>query len=216
MFELPEDRLAEAAGVLTRSFLTNPNFVNLFSDEEVRARALAHVPRACLRDALRRAGHVYAANRGGEIVGVAAWLPPGWFPLSVRRQLRAAPDIARVFRAAPRSLGRLLRFTSGLAKLHPAQPHWYLEAVGVEPGAQGMGIGTRLLEPVLARVDEEGQPCYLETMTERNVAWYRRLGFEVRSAGVTFTRGGPPNWTMLRRPGATVGGTRSNGGGGVP
>lgn len=128
MFELPEDRLAEAAGVLTRSFLTNPNFVNLFSDEEVRARALAHVPRACLRDALR-AGHVYAANRGGEIVGVAAWLPPGWlppgwFPLSVRRQLRAAPDIARVFRAAPRSLGRLLRFTSGLAKLHPAQPHW--------------------------------------------------------------------------------------------
>jgi ribosomal protein S18 acetylase RimI-like enzyme len=215
VFELPEDRLAEAAGVLTRSFLTNPNFVNLFSDEEVRARALAHVPRACLRDALR-AGHVYAANRGGEIVGVAAWLPPGWFPLSVRRQLRAAPDIARIFRAAPRSLGRLLRFTSGLAKLHPAQPHWYLEAVGVEPGAQGMGIGTRLLEPVLARVDEEGQPCYLETMTERNVAWYRRLGFEVRSAGVTFTRGGPPNWTMLRRPGATVGGTRSNGGGGVP
>lgn len=163
-----------------------------------------------------RAGHVYAANRGGEIVGVAAWLPPGWFPLSVRRQLRAAPDIARIFRAAPRSLGRLLRFTSGLAKLHPEQPHWYLEAVGVEPGAQGMGIGTRLLEPVLARVDEEGQPCYLETMTERNVAWYRRLGFEVRSAGVAFTVGGPPNWTMLRRPGATVGGTRSNGGGGVP
>jgi ribosomal protein S18 acetylase RimI-like enzyme len=213
--ELPDDLLVEAAGVLTRSFLTNPNFVNLFPDDEVRARALPHVQRACLRDALR-AGHVYAANRGGEIVGVAAWLPPGWFPLSVRRQLRAAPDIARVFRAAPRSLGRLLRFTSGLAKLHPAQPHWYLEAVGVEPGAQGMGIGTRLLEPVLARVDEEGQPCYLETMTERNVAWYRRLGFEVRSAGVTFTRGGPPNWTMLRRPGATVGGTRSNGGGGVP
>jgi ribosomal protein S18 acetylase RimI-like enzyme len=215
VFELPEDRLAEAAGVLTRSFLTNPNFVNLFPDEEVRARALAHVPRACLRDALR-AGHVYAANRGGEIVGVAAWLPPGWFPLSVRRQLRAAPDIARVFRAAPRSLGRLLRFTSGLAKLHPAQPHWYLEAVGVEPGAQGMGIGTRLLEPVLARADEEGQPCYLETMTERNVAWYRRLGFEVRSAGVTFTRGGPPNWTMFRRPGAPVGGTRPNGEGGAP
>lgn len=202
VFELTEDLLAEAAGVLTRSFLTNANFVDLFPDEEVRARALPHVQRACLRDALR-AGHVYAASRGGEIVGVAAWLPPGAFPLSARRQLAAAPDMARVFAAAPRSLGRLLRFTSGLAKLHPAQPHWYLEAVGVEPGAQGMGVGTRLLEPVLARADEAGQPCYLETMTERNVAWYGRLGFEVRSAGVSFAPGGPPNWTMIRRPGAT-------------
>ena len=205
--ELPDDLLVEAAGVLTRSFLANPNFVNLFPDEEVRARALPHVQRACLRDALR-AGHVYMASRGGEILGVAAWLPPGGFPLSARRQLAAAPDMARVLAAAPRSLGRLLRFTSGLAKLHPAQPHWYLEAVGVEPGARGLGIGTRLLEPVLARADEAGQPCYLETMTERNVAWYGRLGFEVRSAGVSFTAGGPPNWTMLRRPGAAASGTR--------
>jgi GNAT superfamily N-acetyltransferase len=205
--ELPDDLLVEAAGVLTRSFLTNPNFVNLFPDEEVRARALPHVQRACLRDALR-AGHVYMASRGGEILGVAAWLPPGGFPLSARRQLAAAPDMARVLAAAPRSLGRLLRFTSGLAKLHPAQPHWYLEAVGVEPGARGLGIGTRLLEPVLARADEAGQPCYLETMTERNVAWYGRLGFEVRSAGVSFTAGGPPNWTMLRRPGAAASGAR--------
>src|ERR687894_2608660 len=96
VFELPEDLLVEAAGVLTRSFLANPNFVNLFPDEEIRARALPHVQRACLRDALR-AGHVYMASRGGEILGVAAWLPPGGFPLSARRQLAAAP----------RSLGRL-------------------------------------------------------------------------------------------------------------
>ncbi len=68
--ELPDDLLVEAAGVLTRSFLTNPNFVNLFPDEEVRARALPHVQRACLRDALR-AGHVYMASRGGEILAVA-------------------------------------------------------------------------------------------------------------------------------------------------
>jgi GNAT superfamily N-acetyltransferase len=181
------------------------------------APALEHVQRAGLRDALGM-GHVYAAIRGGEILGVAAWLPPGGFPLSARRQLAAAPDVARVFAAAPRSLGRLLRFTSGLAKLHPAQPHWYLEAVGVEPGARGLGIGTRLLEPVLARADEAGQPCYLETMTERNVAWYGRLGFEVRSAGVSFTAGGPPNWTMLRRPGAAASGAwpKSEGEKGAP
>jgi ribosomal protein S18 acetylase RimI-like enzyme len=199
VIELPEDRLYEAADVLTRSFLANPNFVDLFPDEEARARALPHVQRACLRDALGM-GRVYAASRGGELLGVAAWLPPGGFPLSPRRQFRAVPDMVRVLAAAPRSFGRLLRFTDGVTKLHPAQPYWYLEAVGVEPAAQGMGIGTLLLEPVLAGADEAGQLCYLETMTERNVAWYRRLGFEVRSAGVSFTPGGPANWTMIRHP----------------
>ncbi len=194
---LASDRLAEAADVLARSFHDNPNFVALFPDEKIRTRVLAHVFAAGLRDALG-VKHIYAAMRGEEIVGVAAWLPPGAFPLSPWRQLRAVPDMARILAAAPRSIPRLVRFMAGVNKLHPAQPCWYLEVVGVEPGARGLGIGTRLLEPVLARADEARQPCYLETMTERNVAWYRGLGFEVRSAGVSFVSGGPPNWTMLR------------------
>jgi ribosomal protein S18 acetylase RimI-like enzyme len=105
-----------------------------------------------------------------------------------------------VLAADLRSARRLLRYTGGIARLHPTQPYWYLEVVGVDPTAQGLGIGTRLLEPVLALADETGQRCYLETMTERNVGWYRGLGFEVREAGVRFVSGGPPNWTMIRHP----------------
>ena len=77
--------------------------------------------------------------------------------------------------------------------MHPGQPYWYLEVVGVDPAAQGRGVGTRLLEPVLAQAEEVGQLCYLETMTERNVGWYRSLGFEVREVEVRFVPGGPPN-----------------------
>jgi len=69
VIELPADRLYEAADVLTRSFLANPNFVDLFPDEEARARALPHVQRACLRDALGM-GCVYAASRGDELLGI--------------------------------------------------------------------------------------------------------------------------------------------------
>lgn len=199
VIELPEDLLSEAVGIMCRSFRDNPNFVHLFPDGGVRARALHHVQRACLRDALD-AGRVHAAVRGNDLLGVAAWLPPGGFPLSPGRQLRAAPDMVRVLVAAPGSLSRLLRFTVGAAKLHPAQPYWYLAAVGVEPSAQGRGVGTELLDPVLAKADEAGLPCYLETMTERNVAWYRKLGFEVVRSGISFAPGGPPNWTMLRPP----------------
>lgn len=202
---LPGNRLREAAAVLARGFHDNPNFVDLFPDQRVRARALGRLQAAGLRDALGF-GHVYAAARGGtgsagdELVGVAAWLPPGGFPLSPGRQLRALPGMAGVLAAAPRSARRLLRYTGSITRLHPAQPYWYLEVVGVDPTARGLGIGTRLLEPVLARADEAGQPCYLETMTERNVAWYRGLGFEVRDAEVRFVPGGPPNWTMIRPP----------------
>lgn len=197
--ELTSDRLEEAATVLARSFRDDPNFVYLFREEEVRARVLPRVFTAGVRDALDF-GHVYAASRGGELVGVAAWLPPGAFPLSPRRQLRAAPEMVGILAAAARSTFRLLRFTAGVAKAHPSQPYWYLEMVGVAPGAQGLGIGTRLLEPVLALADEAGQLCYLETDGERNVVWYQGLGFEVRSAGISFSPGGPPNWTMLRYP----------------
>ena len=202
---LPGNRLGEAAGILARSFHTNPNFVDLFPDERARSHALPRMFAAGLRDALGF-GCVYAAVRGvkgaarGEVAGVAVWLPPGAFPLSMVRQLRALPDMVGVLAAAPRSAGRILRYTASIARLHPAQPYWYLEVVGVDPEARGLGIGTRLLEPVLALADETGKPCYLETMSERNVGWYRGLGFEVREAGVRFVPGGPPNWTMIRHP----------------
>jgi ribosomal protein S18 acetylase RimI-like enzyme len=201
--ELPGERLAEAASVLARAFHNNPNFVDLFPDPRARSRALPALQGTCLRDALGF-GRVYAAVRGasggGELVGVAAWLPPGGFPLSPMRQLRALPGMARILAAAPRSFPRLARFGANVTRLHPALPYWYLEVVGVDPGARGLGVGTRLLEPGLTRADEAGHHCYLETMTERNVAWYRGLGFEVDRAGVFFTPGGPPKWTMIRTP----------------
>lgn len=200
VIEFSAGRLDEAAAVLARAFQDNSNFVDLFPDPKARSRALPRLQRACLRDALAF-GRVHVATLGGEIVGVAAWLPPGAFPLSPRRQLRALPDMAGVIAAAPRSVPRLARFMKGVVELHPKGPYWYLEVVGVDPGARGLGIGTRLLWPGLSSADEEGLPCYLETMTKRNVGWYLSLGFDVDRAGVSFVPGGPPNWTMSRSPG---------------
>lgn len=35
------------------------------------------------------------------------------------------------------------------------------------------------MEPVLARAEDDGLPCYLETSNERNVPFYRKHGFAV-------------------------------------
>ena len=140
---LPRRQLGEAVKILARSFHTNPNFVDLFPRESARARALSRMFAVGLRDALGF-GHVYAATREDErgaggtrdkVVGVAVWLPPGGFPLSPARQLRALPGMVGVLAAAPRSARRLLHYAGAIERLHPAQPHWYLEVVGVDPAA---------------------------------------------------------------------------------
>jgi ribosomal protein S18 acetylase RimI-like enzyme len=79
------------------------------------------------------------------------------------------------------------------------RPHWYLWALGVDPPYQGQGVGGQLLQPVLAEADAAGLPCYLETETERNVAFYRKHGFDVATAGPD-PRQGVMVWTMVREP----------------
>jgi len=55
---------------------------------------------------------------------------------------------------------------------------WYLSILGVSPCHQGQGIGGRLLDPVLQLADAAGVASFLETFSERNRAFYRRLGYE--------------------------------------
>jgi ribosomal protein S18 acetylase RimI-like enzyme len=82
---------------------------------------------------------------------------------------------------------------------HPRDPsHWYLFILGTEPAAQGQGLGSALLAHMLARVDTDGLPVYLESSNERNLALYGRHGFEVTSE--VALPGGPRIWPMWREP----------------
>jgi ribosomal protein S18 acetylase RimI-like enzyme len=60
---------------------------------------------------------------------------------------------------------------------HPAEPHWYLYFVGVDPSLAGRGLGTALVEQRLRQADDIGRSCYLEATTERSATLYERLGF---------------------------------------
>jgi len=110
----------------------------------------------------------------------AVWLPPpGRWQLSRPQRLRLLPPLVRFFGLRTVSvLGALDRMEAR----HPHDPsHWYLFILGTEPTAQGRGLGSALLAQVLARVDANGMPAYLESSTERNLALYGRHGFEVTS-----------------------------------
>jgi hypothetical protein len=59
-------------------------------------------------------------------------------------------------------------------------------------------LGSALLAQVLAGVDADGMPAYLESSSERNLALYGRHGFEVTSEVVI--PGGPRIWPMWPQP----------------
>ncbi len=83
-----------------------------------------------------------------------------------------------------------------MARCHPAEPHWYLPFIGVDPSLQGRGHGSDLLAQGLARCDRDRLPAYLEASSPRNRRLYERHGFEavaeIRSAD------SPLMWPMLR------------------
>lgn len=65
----------------------------------------------------------------------------------------------------------------------PLQPHFYINALGVHPRSQRMGIGSALLEHIHLLSDRhpESNCVALDTETEQNVAYYQRLGYKVSS-----------------------------------
>ena len=81
----------------------------------------------------------------------------------------------------------------------PADVHFYLQGLGTDPPRQGEGLGSAVLQPVLARCDRDGLPAYLETTKERNVGFYQSHGFAV-VARTRLPLDGPPMWFMWREP----------------
>lgn len=138
------------------------------------------------------------ASCNDDASAVAVWFPPGKTDLTAGRMLRVGMG-ALPFRAGISGTVRFMRALSATEKFHKAVegPHWYLMAIGTSPSRQGTGLGSALLELGTAQADAAGIPCYLETGTESNVAYYSKRGFEVTGQAdvLGFTLYG-----MVRRP----------------
>lgn len=187
---------AQVAGVLARAFQDDPLMVAALPSGKRRARSLRRLIGLNVRYAVRY-GEVYATP---GLEGAAIWLPPGQTRISIGGMLRVGALAAplTVSWAALRRLAALDARAARLQKQHAPMPHWYLAQIGIEPALWGRGFGGKLLAPLLARMDAEGTPCYLETYKEGNVALYRRFGF---AAAAEVDLGvGLRLWAMLRLP----------------
>jgi GNAT superfamily N-acetyltransferase len=181
------------AGVLARAFEDDPVWAYVFPAERSRLRRLHHVMAVEVKRALRL-GEVHWAGVDGDRHGAAVWIRPGKWRvtgLELARQLPLLVDFATRLRPAISLMNRIER-------VHPREPHWYLAALGTEPGRQGRGIGTAAMAPVLERCDREGVAAYLESSKHVNIPLYERHGFEV--TGEIVVPDGPTLWSMWRTP----------------
>ena len=125
----------------------------------------------------------------------AYWGPPGSWKVPISSIVKTLPISLRAYQwQTIRALGVLGR----MEKLHPVEPHYYLEVLGTDPGQQGKGHGAALLNVILEKADEEGVGAYLESSKDTNVPYYRRFGFEV--VGEIHHPHGPTMWRMWRDP----------------
>jgi ribosomal protein S18 acetylase RimI-like enzyme len=169
-----------AAGVLGRAFAEYELLRYYFHDEAQR-RAVTDTFCFITLSVCLKYGEVYATSE--KIEGVAAWLSPGKAPFGIWQIIRAVP-FSILFRFGRQGAGRMRAYGKYVDKLHRKlvpYPHWYLQIIGVAPAYQGRGFSSRLLRPMLERIDRDRMPCYLETNAEKNAAIYRRFGFEVIS-----------------------------------
>lgn len=58
---------------------------------------------------------------------------------------------------------------------------WYIFQYGVIPAKQGIGLGSKIMRPVLNWLDSEKINCYLETQKDVNVDIYNHFGFALKS-----------------------------------
>lgn len=127
-----------------------------------------------------------------DAVAVAGWNPPG-------RPEATVVDPTPV-EHPPWRIERFVALVGIIGEHTPPEPHWHLNMIATHPDWQRCGLASALMGEVFEIAEAEGLPCYLETETPENVAYYRHHGFEVRSEWdvATADSEGPHMWGMLR------------------
>jgi ribosomal protein S18 acetylase RimI-like enzyme len=184
----------QAAQVLGRAFMADPVSLAVYQKftPERMLKALVNDFHAELKICIRR-GYPILACDGDSIGGVAVIYPPGGYPLPTIDQWRLL--IQSVIENGFYNIRGWMSWLDEVERYHPSEPHFYLEYIGVEPENQGQGVGSKLLQHLVAKADEAQVGCYLENSNPRNLPFYERFGFQ---AGEQKEIIGLPAWLMWR------------------
>ena len=168
------DRLAEAAADAYKDYPLH-NWLTNGKYDPVASRLIMQITlRTMTEDAV-----IYADSE--EMNGFAVWLPFG-FTGSKTLPFLLNGGLKLILYAGPGIIGRLLTFESyamNLKKAFTDNFDWYLYNLSIKKDAQGKGLASKLMRPMLQFCDDEKMQAYLETNKGTNVGMYQHFGFEL-------------------------------------
>ena len=188
------DRLAEVAADAYRDYPLH-NWLTKGKYDEVASRLIMQISlKTMTEDAI-----IYADSE--EINGFAAWLPFG-FTGSKTLPFLMNGGLKLIFHSGLGIIGRLLTYENyamNLKKQFTDNYDWYLYNLSIKKDAQGKGIASKLMRPMLQFCDDERMVAYLETNKETNVGLYQHYGFDLMKEE-TIPKTPVIHYVMVRRP----------------
>ena len=142
---------------------------------------------------------IYADSE--EMNGFAAWLPFG-FTGNKTLPFLANGGLRLFLHSGFGLVGRLLTYENyamNLKKTFTDHYDWYLFNLSVRKDAQGKGLASKLMRPMLQFCDDERMVSYLETNKEANVGLYRHYGFELMKEE-QIPKSTVMHYAMVRKP----------------
>ena len=142
---------------------------------------------------------IYADSE--EINGFAAWLPFG-FTGNKALPFLMNGGLSLFLHAGFGMVGRLQTYENyamNLKKEFTDHYDWYLFNLSIKKDAQGKGIASKLMRPMLQFCDDERMVAYLETNKESNVGLYRHYGFDLMKEE-QIPKSTVTHYAMVRKP----------------
>ena len=168
------DRLAEVATDAYRDYPLH----NWLTKGEYDAKASELLMKVTLKTMTKDAV-IYADSE--EINGFAAWLPFGFEGNKTWPFLKNG-GLKLILHSGFGVIGRLLTYENyamNLKKEFTDNYDWYLFNLSIKKDAQGKGLASKLMRPMLQFCDDERMVAYLETNKDTNVGLYQHYGFDL-------------------------------------
>ncbi|TKB99153.1 GNAT family N-acetyltransferase [Pedobacter cryophilus] len=159
--------------ILTKSFDTNKSVNYIVKQDQKRIARIRSLMDYSF-EMCYHYGDVYLTN---DKKGCALVLYPHKKESSLKSILL---DVKLILRCIGiENIGKAMKRESAIKQLQPKIPMYYLWFIGVDAKHQNNGIGSQLLEFVIADSEEKQLPVFLETSTLKNLPWYQKFGFKI-------------------------------------
>ena len=188
------DRLAEVAADAYEDYPLH-NWLTKGKYDKKASKILMQITlRTMTEDAI-----IYADSE--EMNGFAAWLPFGFTGNKAIPFLKNG-GLKLILHSGFGIISRLSayeKYAMNLKKEFTDHYDWYLFNLSIKKDAQGKGIASKLMRPMLEFLDNEKMVAYLETNKGKNVGLYNHYGFTVKKEEM-IPKTNVMHYAMVREP----------------